>query len=221
MLYTPVPGTPLFFEMKEQGRMLPGVNLADIHGQHEFNFAHAAISREGLQVLAGFRLPARFRAQRSQHLSHLPHHAGWLSALQERCRFARPRAFRPRGPRFEQRLRRGALGDGAPPAPHQSRGRGTGSQRAPGNRTRVRPAQPRDHCECWVPTCSGPRAAKLAGSPRARRTSPPPSSSAATGRCRKPWTAPFPPGRDRRSASVVCRASLRAQTTQTDRTSHC
>ncbi len=24
MLYTPVPGTPLFFEMKEQGRMLPG-----------------------------------------------------------------------------------------------------------------------------------------------------------------------------------------------------
>ena len=44
MLYTPVPGTPLFFEMKEQGRMLPGVNLADIHGQHEFNFRHAAIS---------------------------------------------------------------------------------------------------------------------------------------------------------------------------------
>ncbi len=44
MLYTPVPGTPLFFEMKEQGRMLPGVNLADIHGQHAFNFAHAAIS---------------------------------------------------------------------------------------------------------------------------------------------------------------------------------
>jgi hypothetical protein len=44
MLYTPVPGTPLFFEMKEQGRMLPGVNLADIHGQHEFNFVHTAIS---------------------------------------------------------------------------------------------------------------------------------------------------------------------------------
>jgi len=22
--------------------MLPGINLADIHGQHEFNFAHAA-----------------------------------------------------------------------------------------------------------------------------------------------------------------------------------
>src|ERR1035441_10512021 len=46
MLYTPVPGTPLFAEMTEQGRMLEGVNLADIHGQDRFNFQHAAISRE-------------------------------------------------------------------------------------------------------------------------------------------------------------------------------
>jgi hypothetical protein len=46
MLYTPVPGTPLFFEMKEQGRLLADVNLADIHGQHAFNFQHAAISKE-------------------------------------------------------------------------------------------------------------------------------------------------------------------------------
>jgi hypothetical protein len=46
MLYTPVPGTPLFAEMTQQGRMLEGVNLADIHGQHAFNFQHAAISRE-------------------------------------------------------------------------------------------------------------------------------------------------------------------------------
>ena len=32
MLYTPVPGTPLYFEMAEQGRLLD-VDLADIHGQ--------------------------------------------------------------------------------------------------------------------------------------------------------------------------------------------
>jgi hypothetical protein len=51
MLYTPVPGTPLFFEMKEQGRMLEGVDLADIHGQHQFNFRHAAISREDSKLL--------------------------------------------------------------------------------------------------------------------------------------------------------------------------
>src|SRR5271165_943600 len=46
MLYTPVPGTPLYAEMKEQGRMLENVDLADIHGQFKFNFQHAAISRE-------------------------------------------------------------------------------------------------------------------------------------------------------------------------------
>ena len=46
MLYTPVPGTPLYAEMTAQGRMLEGVNLADIHGQDQFNFRHAAISRE-------------------------------------------------------------------------------------------------------------------------------------------------------------------------------
>jgi radical SAM superfamily enzyme YgiQ (UPF0313 family) len=46
MLYTPVPGTPLFAEMTEKGRMLEGVDLADIHGQDRFNFQHAAISRE-------------------------------------------------------------------------------------------------------------------------------------------------------------------------------
>ncbi len=46
MLYTPVPGTPLYHEMKEQGRMLDEVDLADIHGQHKFNFQHEAISRD-------------------------------------------------------------------------------------------------------------------------------------------------------------------------------
>jgi len=46
MLYTPVPGTPLYQEMSEQGRMLEGVDLADIHGQFKFNFKHAAISQE-------------------------------------------------------------------------------------------------------------------------------------------------------------------------------
>jgi radical SAM superfamily enzyme YgiQ (UPF0313 family) len=46
MLYTPVPGTPLFAEMSEAGRMLPNVDVADIHGQHAFNFEHAAISRD-------------------------------------------------------------------------------------------------------------------------------------------------------------------------------
>lgn len=45
MLYTPVPGTPLYQQMKDEGRLLD-VDLADIHGQWKFNFKHAAISRD-------------------------------------------------------------------------------------------------------------------------------------------------------------------------------
>jgi hypothetical protein len=46
MLYTPVPGTPLYQEMAAQGRMLNDVDFADVHGQYKFNFQHSAISRE-------------------------------------------------------------------------------------------------------------------------------------------------------------------------------
>lgn len=45
MLYTPVPGTPLYSEMQEQSALLD-VDIADIHGQHKFNFKHPAISRD-------------------------------------------------------------------------------------------------------------------------------------------------------------------------------
>src|SRR6266853_553797 len=46
MLYTPVPGTPLYKEMADQGRLLDDVDFADVHGQFKFNFRHGAISRE-------------------------------------------------------------------------------------------------------------------------------------------------------------------------------
>src|SRR5579859_649253 len=46
MLYTPVPGTPLYQEMAAQGRLLKDVDLADTHGQFKFNFLHSAISRD-------------------------------------------------------------------------------------------------------------------------------------------------------------------------------
>jgi radical SAM superfamily enzyme YgiQ (UPF0313 family) len=46
MLYTPVPGTPLYQEMSDQGRLLNDVDFADVHGQYKFNFRHGAISRE-------------------------------------------------------------------------------------------------------------------------------------------------------------------------------
>ena len=46
MLYTPVPGTPLYQQMSDEGRLLKDVDYADVHGQFKFNFKHAAISRE-------------------------------------------------------------------------------------------------------------------------------------------------------------------------------
>ena len=46
MLYTPVPGTPLYQQMSEEGRILRDVDYADVHGQFKFNFKHAAISRD-------------------------------------------------------------------------------------------------------------------------------------------------------------------------------
>ena len=44
MLFTPVPGTPLYQRMESEGRLLPEVDLADIHGQYQFNFQHKAIT---------------------------------------------------------------------------------------------------------------------------------------------------------------------------------
>ncbi len=46
MLYTPAPGTPLYFEMAAQGRLLDGIDVADMHGQDKFNFVHSAITRD-------------------------------------------------------------------------------------------------------------------------------------------------------------------------------
>lgn len=46
MLYTPVPGTPLYKEHLNKGTILDDVDLADIHGQFKFNFSHPHISRD-------------------------------------------------------------------------------------------------------------------------------------------------------------------------------
>lgn len=44
MLYTPMPGTPLYKEVNMSGRLIDGMDLADVHGQCRFNFHHPAIS---------------------------------------------------------------------------------------------------------------------------------------------------------------------------------
>jgi len=73
MLYTPLPGTPLYQEIADEGRLLPDVDLADVHGQNHFNFQHAAIPREQSKTLLdwAFRLdyerngPSLFRMART------------------------------------------------------------------------------------------------------------------------------------------------------------
>ena len=54
MLYTPVPGTPLHRQISDEGRLDGAVDFADIHGQHKFNFHHAAISRDDSKVFLDF-----------------------------------------------------------------------------------------------------------------------------------------------------------------------
>ena len=58
MLYTPMPGTALHRQVAAEGRLLEDVDLADTHGQYQFNFRHQAISRDQSKVL----LDAAFRA---------------------------------------------------------------------------------------------------------------------------------------------------------------
>jgi len=57
MLYTPIPGTPLFAEHEQDNSLksLADVSIADIHGQHVFNYHHPHI-QEGQET--GFLLRA-------------------------------------------------------------------------------------------------------------------------------------------------------------------
>ena len=45
MLYTPIPGTPLYAKMAAEGRLHSEANVSvpDIHGQYQFNFHHPKI----------------------------------------------------------------------------------------------------------------------------------------------------------------------------------
>ncbi|MDE3108843.1 MAG: radical SAM protein, partial [Acidobacteriota bacterium] len=62
MLYTPIPGTQLYREMAEQGRILQGIDPADIHGQYKFNFVHPAISRDDSRIFLDLAFRRDFEA---------------------------------------------------------------------------------------------------------------------------------------------------------------
>jgi hypothetical protein len=58
MLYTPVPGTPLYAQVEREGRLRKDVDLADIHGQAGLNYVHAALTSDEAkrQLDRAFRL---------------------------------------------------------------------------------------------------------------------------------------------------------------------
>ena len=155
MLYTPVPGTPLYQEMAEQGRLLD-VDLADIHGQLGFNFQHAAISREESKKFLDWAFwrdferngPSLFRICRTTF-------EGWKRYknhpdLRVRERFQREARVAP------ARLRRHALGHGIP-SPRDQRFGGLADPhccaRTWNGNSGSSPPPPR---ACWVPSCRGP-----------------------------------------------------------------
>jgi radical SAM superfamily enzyme YgiQ (UPF0313 family) len=97
MLYTPMPGTPLYRQVTGEGRMLEGVDFADVHGQHGFNFVHPAISREQSKAF----LDAAFRADYERN--------GPSLYRLMRTMFARYRRYgRDADPRVRARVARGA-----------------------------------------------------------------------------------------------------------------
>lgn len=59
MLYTPIPGTPLYEQRKQEGSLLPEAEFsaADAHGQYRFNYRHPAIKdgREEKYLLEAFQ----------------------------------------------------------------------------------------------------------------------------------------------------------------------
>ena len=94
MLYTPVPGTPLYAQMDEQGRLLerrPGRHPRPVQVQLR---ARRHLARR-VQEVPRLGLLARLRAQRPQPVPHLPHQLRGLEAVQEPPRPARAGAGAP------------------------------------------------------------------------------------------------------------------------------
>ncbi len=192
MLYTPVPGTPLYFEMKEQGRMLPGrepggyPRAARVQFRACGDFARrirsagwisrsGAISSATVRVFIAFAAPrwtgsggTRMTPMRGCGSVSPARRGRWAAATRRRCgRWSSICAASIRRSREQVREVRREIG------------------REFGLFSRVISG-------CWVRTCCGPRGAKPAGLPRGRLTSRPPLSSAATGRPRSHSRAPFP-----------------------------
>jgi len=124
MLYTPVPGTPLYQQISKEGRLLD-VDLADIHGQFKFNFKHGAISRDESKRFLDWAFWRDFERNGPSLYR--------LDALQESSRLAHPRALRAGSYGPEGELQRTAVGDGEISQAHQRTGLTTDRRTARGD----------------------------------------------------------------------------------------
>ena len=145
MLYTPVPGTPLYKEMLGEGRLLD-VDLADIHGQHKVQLqTRCDLARRNPSAFS-CSLPARLRLQRPELVSHLRDDTRGMEAIQKRPRPAHSGTLSP-GKSAPSRAPTRILSCGrwntscAARIPVVS---GADPCTAPGSRPRIRDDEPRD-----------------------------------------------------------------------------
>ncbi len=140
MLYTPVPGTPLYAEHQAKGTLLSSDEMpdADVHGQLRFNFRHPRIQHgeETEYLLRAFRRDfERERARASTRIARTLLR-GWLTLRRHPDR-ARARARGASRRRTCGRTTRRALGLRAL-VRRPARARGAAARDAPRDRARVR-----------------------------------------------------------------------------------
>jgi hypothetical protein len=78
MLYTPVPGTPLYQQMAEEERLLRSADYADVHGRFKFNFSGNFAGR--FQTLPRLGILARLPTQRAKPVPHFTNLDGGLES---------------------------------------------------------------------------------------------------------------------------------------------
>ena len=89
MLYTPVPGTPLFEQMEQEGRMLDGDRPRRHSWAVQVQLPACGDFARRIEAAAGLGLPLRLRAQWPQPVPHLRHDLSGLEALSRLSRRAR------------------------------------------------------------------------------------------------------------------------------------
>ena len=137
MLYTPVPGTPLYFEMAGTGTAA-GCGSGGHTRSARVQFRTRGDLTRAIHTSAGVGIPARFRTKWPEFVPHLPDHVCGIYAVQESPGSTHPRALAARVPHAAPCLGRVLVGDGAPAERVEPRSGGEDSRAAQGDGAGVR-----------------------------------------------------------------------------------